>query len=916
MIEAIAPFAGKVLAPYAHQVAKKLCGRAGITRWQIDRQVRSETRIEFDSRAYRAWLKSLDASVWERTVEQAAPELALDLDEGLASSGSDWRRRRHNASTALKLVQETYLAVLGKCSPAEAIRISEMWRRERNEAVVHQLANLASTRGGVGRLDGNDLATYLGKQSRARRQNRLAALGVEEAGISAVLTAAPRPALEFNRGQLRCIVGPFGVGKSEAAEEWHRSQFTACISDSDRAIPVWLHVRDLHGSLITTLDREAGSQAAGVARGVAVVIDGLDETDSSTAQNILDDSRVFLAASPKSSILLTTRPGVVGVHKNEEIPLHPLSNQDAARLVDAVSGSNNAYYRLPEPVRESVGRPLFAIAAGRALAIGTTPPSAANLLDLIVQSALRRGQERTRIASPQLVSKLTELAVRLTNDPSQGRSLDYSTRAVAEESRLVTVDPEGGCQFSLAIIQQWFAAQALLGDGPAADDAFRDAVSFGRWRWAVAIVVSMGTEPTVDKLLRRAMICSPGAVSWLLQQASVSWIGPSLGPPPLDEVQSRLLASGRSWADGLGPLASAIFPIHPPEHRGLLLGAAVDSEGIAYSWSTEPKDADTFTDLPSSVQLHAANESWPTVTWKQFGHDAAWPWNFIRSDIMEQLKAIFRLSGLLGGPSGVWADEAAYRFCRVWAKQYTILHTPIDCQDIMRRLDEILSDDPEAVISVPRAPQMEARWLRDHLAGHPDGLLSRPLPAPDKPASEIEWAWGAYGQERLMEYASELYGRACSAYEEICRHTFPAFAWTLSRSVLQPIAVLGIVHLGDNASWDRRPIIDFMVVSASVLERAITDSQYDWLQSKNGRCALRFAAEPPERGVTPDFGIDEGAMEEWMSIARLASPFVGFSRTSSVVETNHDRASSQIALKWLADDLTSIGMFSGQVTLD
>lgn len=919
MVEVVAPYAEKILAPHAKLLAKKLCGWLGFTRWQIERDVKSKSGLDFDGPAYRSWLKSLDASVWERPVEQAGPELALDLDDRLEAASRDWRDRRHNASTAMKLVQETYLSALAQCSQADSIRFGELWSRERMQATTQQLANLASTRGGLGRLDGADLVAYLGKRSRARRSNRLAALGVEDSAISVVMDAASIPTVDVPRGKIRCIVGPFGIGKSEAAEQWHRTRFEDCLHNPDAPIPVWLHVRDINGNLTAVFDREAGSQTVAGARGLAVVIDGLDETDSSAAENILNDSRVFLASSPRSSVLLTTRPGVVGMRDGEEVPVPPLTNEDAASLVDAASGeSRNSYYRLPGPLRESVRRPLFAIAAGRALAGGDAPLSAAGLLSQIVEKALRRGQERTRIESQHIVANLTELAVRLTNDPSESRVLDYSTRAVAEASRLVSADSEGGCQFSLAIIQQWFAAQALISDPARAEDAFRDQVAFGRWRWAIAIVIAAGSNSNVDRFLSRAMMCNPGAASWLLDQASVSSISrPAAAPPPLIEVQSRLLKSGRSWADALGPLASKVLPVNPPEHGGLRLGVRLEADGIAYSWSREPQESDSTTTLPTSVQLFGADDdSWSGMTWKRFGHDAAWPWNFVRSDINEKLETTMRTSALLGGTSGVWADEAAYKFCRAWADQRTVFHKPIECGGLIQLLDGLLKDDPDIVIQAPRAPALEARWLRDYLGQQPGGVLHRPLPTPDVQAPDSGWVWGVYSQERLLEYAVELYGRACLAYEELCSHTFRKFDWALSLLSQRPISVVGVLRIGHRTGWDGAPAVSFRVLPTKLMKQATTDSPHDWMMSRTGRCALRFEIEQEEWGFEPEIGISNEALNEWMQTARASSPFVRFSSVGSLLETNHDRASSEIALNWLADDLKAIGMFSGNARID
>ena len=233
----------------------------------------------------------------------------------------------------------------------------------------------------------------------------------------------------------------------------------------------------------------------------------------------------------------------------------------------------------------------------------------------------------------------------------------------------------------------------------------------------------------------------------------------------------------------------------------------------------------------------------------------------------------------------------------------------------MGALDQLLNDDPDIVIQTPHGPVLEAKWLRRYLGEKPEGQLRRPLPTPDLPAPGSGWVWSVYSQERLLEYAAELYSKACLAYEELATQTFQRFSWTLSLFSQRPISVLGVLDVRRGADGEGPPGIKFRAVPTHLMERAIADSPFDWFLATTGRCALRLAGRQDKRGFEPDIGIGNETLKEWMQTARDSSPFVSFSTVDSLLETNHDRAASEIALSWLVDDLKAIGMFSGSARL-
>jgi hypothetical protein len=154
--------------------------------------------------------------------------------------------------------------------------------------------------GGNSPVSPGDLAVWLYRRSSERRRIRLAAFDVNPSTVEEALQAIGALVPDVPPGSFKALVGSFGAGKSKIAEEWHRSTALRLLNDEQAPFPAWLHARDVvSGGLEAAIAQHVGA-AQLRARGIAVVVDELNEVEGATAEAIAHDARVVVAGDPRN----------------------------------------------------------------------------------------------------------------------------------------------------------------------------------------------------------------------------------------------------------------------------------------------------------------------------------------------------------------------------------------------------------------------------------------------------------------------------------------------------------------------------------------------------------------------------------------------------------------------------------------
>lgn len=906
-----APAAGRIAAA----VGMKLV-RSRTLRRRVRKRVAKSAQFHIPRRPFKIWLKQIDVATLYDPIESAGPRLAQSLDWKL-SVDVRWRMQPDRHSRALALVRHTYRAMEAESEDADARILRAAWDEARQRVLVDKLADLVGAPLSLSRADRCEL---LVRHSEARRETRLASFGIEPQMVDAALAAYEARVPVTKLGEATVLVGPFGSGKSELAELWFRKAVEEFRVDESACEPMWLHASELISRSLVEEVSQRSSTTAGSSSALSIVIDGLDEVDSTTAARVVAQAQAFVRAASHTRILLTCRPGVLQ-RDDSQILHNGLEREEAVALIEAIAESRQATWRWDPTLIDAVQRPFFAIAAGVMIGEGARPAGQADLIGRLVERALETRSGSTRATQdPRTFDLLTKLAVSATKSGGRQDGLSFQERQQVLSSTLVhQVGPQ--VEFSLPIFQQWFAGTAILSDSSLVSVAVSDAVSFERWRWALAVACLGASTDQLDDILATCLGANPGAGSWILTQVSGGheWYR-DIGDEDVDASTAgqRLLRATRTWIDSLGELASSIFPVEYPS-QPIGVGVRVSGKGVALGWLRNVPEADTIVDLPASVHPISG----PDETWRpdRAGHVAVgdeWPWELRRKQISTSMLRILETNPLIGGVGSVWQAESRYRALRIVMKSRSILYPPIDRDEALRVVEENLDRRPYGEIASWSFPgfgtiyreQMAdlAGWLREMEAA----VVVRPVPVPDRDRPKDDMVWGLYSDDRLQHFYAEVLGMGCDAYDQAATGLFSKFTWSLGTGEPGGFGVLAELSFPVSGALRRGPVVNKMILPLDILSEEIALWGGHFVQSANGRAAVAIGSDAD----LSDQRFFERSQELFDRVGpRLArsGPFrrgIGWS-ASVVSELNHPRPASLVAAKWIWSDLKAFKLADG-----
>lgn len=253
---------------------------------------------------------------------------------------------------------------------------------------------------------------------RSRHRRRGAGLTDRQVQSTLSFRAQVPQALHFGSGELRIVHGPLGSGKSDLAEEWHRSSLRRAMADGGAAVPVWITIDGLGTAALEPFVLAEVGLSALSDRGVDVVVDGLDER-ADRASSLMRQAGEFVKKWPRSRVLLTTRsPGLAPDELLVAAPL--LTHQEAEGLMERVAGRQIP--ALGAQLQTAVLRPLFALLVAQRIAAVEGATGIHEVIDRVVDDVVSR-------ENYDLFAELRALAVETIRG---GGAIDPATIAAAD----------------------------------------------------------------------------------------------------------------------------------------------------------------------------------------------------------------------------------------------------------------------------------------------------------------------------------------------------------------------------------------------------------------------------------------------------------------------------------------------------
>jgi hypothetical protein len=312
------------------------------------------------------------------------------------------------------------------------------------------------------------------------------------------------------------LEGDFGSGKTATSERIFASDAYAALDDDHAPIPIYLAAKSVAGSLADSVRTAVEGLGDVRSVGLRLVLDGLDEPGPARGTELLNEARALVFTWPNTRVIATVRPGL-DLHGEERLPYPPLNDDEATVLAERLGDSRFALWSRSDAIRKMLRLPLFLIVAIlRQQAGAEIPRSQGTFLEALANAALRRGHQPTGDVRRALKT-LARLTVGSGGTVAAAElGGDDVVRSVLE-TRLVVRDGRS-LRFALPVVEQYFAAQAVLDTGVAGID-LHDFRQLDRWRDSLTLAVTIGSWRQASTLLDSLTSVHPGLASWLVVNA-------------------------------------------------------------------------------------------------------------------------------------------------------------------------------------------------------------------------------------------------------------------------------------------------------------------------------------------------------------------------------------------------------------
>lgn len=404
----------------------------------------------------------------------------------------------------------------------------------------------------------------VGEESLHHERYRLLAAGVREQNLDDVILMADAhyelACEELLSKEFVVIEGPAGSGKSALLERVLRSRIKIASEDLDQALPIVIRARSAPDDLRTALRAEDNPLL-----GRSLHIDGLDEVPSARAEELVAQVKSLMSLGRVTSATLARR------RRRHDEPGEPvysvseLSDEESVELMSIVAGHDVPQHTIPSgAASKSVHLPLFAIIAGllrsehRAI-----PSSRAQFLVALARSEVGRAEQDESLWED--LSSFAAVAVSQAGRVSRSEVGNAPRIASLLGSRFIEEDA-GALRFSLPLLEEFFAGQALINDPALVATALSSATQFEKWRGPLGIALALMSWTDVQRVITQAASSLPGAV-WKLASSSFSGASNTEFAVPLPregECEDRVR---RSLNEVLHAIGSA------REHTALLDGS-------------------------------------------------------------------------------------------------------------------------------------------------------------------------------------------------------------------------------------------------------------------------------------------------------------------------------------------------------
>ena len=692
-----------------------------------------------------------------------------------------------------------------------------------------------------------------------------------------------------------------GSGKTLAAQRLYQQALLNRLDDHSQPLPIFLNARNISGDLNDQIEGRTRDHGSAYTQEVLVIIDGLDETGRSKANQLLSQAQSYTKANRNVAVVAMTRPLPELSTTREPFVLPECSEDEFLSIASKIAGRE--VRRVEVPFREHQSRlPLFATMVGAYLR--QPVPRRGRTPSQIVNEMARRILDEAGDYSGDTEGLLKKLALEsIASGESVEKSrvaLRASEQALLVNSRIV-VEEGGKFDFTLAIFREWFAARAIVERMVSIDDIV---LNSDRWVVPLAIAINSENSTVSAEIMERLATTDPGMAGLVLKEVEHSWSTEEATQSELAgtaiEVGTSIRNAMVNWKDGLGdPLMSALGMLYPSGNVATL-GVDVQQGWVTTSWHQGDETHAPVICLPRDSKGSPVPPSWdwPSRTGRHVEPTRVWPWAITRDELFQLLSMKLRsLQLALDSAEGFreFVYDLADNTVR-WGYQRAV-NSPPTLTDVVDCIDKWLwqlDSDPRGRITFALSghsftvPELESYRERIIQLSHTGMDITGDLwPGPDKepPQGRRSWGWfERYSDERLVQRTNAIYNAALRIYNDIIERWFPTFNKRHQMGHVLPFRMRGEIHLLEGHGLGRRDgiALDY------------------WLE---------WAHSAADSGVFIEMGQRNQPFGDatWEKVQAAQSEFakrgLPYHSGGSILPGYESRPATRLAHEWLRDDL-------------
>jgi hypothetical protein len=638
----------------------------------------------------------------------------------------------------------------------------------------------------------------------ARVEDALRSLGLNntEAGRLATRALAVPPTVAPSLG-ITTVTGEMGVGKSTELERLHLVAIDRAIESGNAPIPLLLHARDVVNRSLQTVADEYTSGLGDPSRvGVHLIIDGLDEVGIRN-RDISAGLVTLCATWPNSVVIVATRPDPTQIGA-ETKPIKPLSPEAALDLMAMIHPETKHWTPKRVELTEVLRLPLFAIRY--ALDRREGKPPGVHLAQL-VDSVGRHAIDNIGGSGGDVFKLLVRLACRIIDsggDAVDLRELEATPVEIEQimRSRIVrTIDSRS--HFQLAVLAEWFAANALLREPEALELSVSSPLRAHRWRYALVQALLQGSAKDVDTVMTALLNHAPASAAWVHYEARQPFVQEHTTPFANSalEAGTRVRTAAQEWLKPWPTLlerwtSGGQFPT---------LGVAIEGSRLVTAWRQNENDvSEPIVSLPLDTQ--PASPDSPLWFGEKGGRPAlgaTWPWSWGWNVIQRQVDDLLKHRELLVDVESCWPELAWDYAHRILGRNPVSQSHPVNRADLEAVLAKRRAGQPHGDVHGNGWILSEAEIFAADLVRLDISQILPPWPAPDRIG---RWIYDSFTTERLLTRLQLTSKAALDVYQDVVEKHLPRMAAELGTYRLLPARLVGALTPGDpNGGMDGWP---------------------------------------------------------------------------------------------------------------